>query len=344
MATEHQPDEIPVDTDNHAAPDGTGRYGDRKDCLYVAGEGVYLSRSDVDNIRRACDAKHQEHGTDIFSKPSPFHSGFINENTIENWYSIIQASKKMRKAADQLTEQRKEYEATCHPGTDAQDPTLSSSRINNKRDNYSVDRSRSTVSIGTASGNRYLNGSAVEHSRWVRLTVNSPDGREICVVSLTFDQFASFLVSNSSTPCTIDRYWSVNDQDVHLTEVVKIPDSINNRMSQRLNDRLDESRKSMAELRAEIASHVDSNKSMSKTKLAELHRKLGWFMESFESNRDFTVEQAQEEVSSIVEQAACAIAWEHKLSIDEVLDSAPIKALVSSWKKPQVALPPASNG
>jgi hypothetical protein len=330
--------ETPRDTLLHASPWHTGKHGDKADRLHVPGEGFYLSKHAKYDLERDAATMAKAHG-DNRSTFDLYHQLFISEDQIEAWWRQIEVQRKLQQHADERVAAQKAYEATCYPGTDTEDPTKCTNKIHDKRNEFDLDRSRSAASLTICSGHRYLNGSAVPHQHYVRMSFDSPDGRDLLTVCMTFDQFASFLVSHSSTPCTYDDYWSLNDNCVRLTEVVKEPESINSRMSQRLNDRLDEMRKQVTDLQRQLDEQIASGKAMSKTRLAEIRKALDVFTSHFDSNRDFTIRQAQEEVSSIVEQAAATIAWQHRLSPEELIGNSHVRALVGSWLEARKMLP-----
>jgi len=334
MAIESPAGDYEPDTTNHARISIVGSYGDSRDELYVPGDGIYFSKNAVHDMERQMHDRAKEH-----KEIHHCYRQFLSEEAIEEYYHIIQAQKAMTKAAEDSREkQRKEYEASCYDGTDTINPLAQKKAIPNRKQNeFSIDRSKSTISLSIVAGSSWLNGSAVKHNHTVHISITSPDGREICDVMMTFDQFASFLVSNTTTPCTLWRYWSVNDKCVWLSEIVKPPENINDRMEQRLRDRLEEMKTQMETIQSDLNKHILEGKAMNKTKLSELQKQLRWFMEAFDSNRNFTIQQAQEEVSSIVEQAACEIAWQHRLNQNEILANPQVNALAQAWINKSVA-------
>lgn len=180
---------------------------------------------------------------------------------------------------------------------------------------------------------QYLNGSTVKHHNFVSIGLITPDGRHYGDIHMTFDQFAAALVSNSHIPCTWSSFWSVEPNNVQLQEVVKVPASIPERMEQRLNNRLDEFRGRVDALADKIQARVDAGKAMPKTELAELLHDIAVLKSHFDSNRDFTVEQAHEEVTSIVEQAAISVAFQHNLSPRQVIENTQLGTLLSGVEK-----------
>lgn len=318
MAKEKPIPDHPIDTSTNAATAYAGRYGDSGDLLYVPGEGIYM-RSVV-NFERAAKAQAKVHGVD-------YKHGqiLINEETIIAWTALIKEQQKL----DEMKRRREKYEEKCHPGTDAEDPSKAEF-LRDHSDSFRLDKSRSTASLHVTHGMRHLNGSAVQHHNYVSIKITSPDGRDICDISMSFDQFASFLVSNQATPCTLDSYWSVTEDCVLLEEVVKPPMSIKDRMVKRMGNRLDDMRERLSEIITVIQECIANNTPMRKTKLEDLHKRLGWFVRNMEANRDFTILQAKEEVTKLVEGAAWDIALDQRLSPEALMNSASLKALLQS--------------
>jgi hypothetical protein len=340
---EEVPGEKPIkDTTRHADVTVSRTFG-KGDRTLIADEGIFLSKSAMHDLSRNC-ATATERVTD--KRPGwdeGYYKGFISEAEIEGWYHQIQTSRRMRQAAKEPSAAEK-YADLCHPGTDAEDPEKSGR--SRRRDDFDLDRSRSTANLGMPQSNgTWLNGSGVQHRSFVSMEFTSPDGRDLLSVSMTPEQFASFLCSNSHVPCTIERYWSVTEECVRLREVVKKPDTIHQRMEKRLTGRLDDMKARLEAAMAKIQEKIDSGKAMSKTQLSELLFDLDVYRSHFDSNRDFTVTQAHEEVTAIVESAAAAIAFEHRIPRNELLNNANVSALLDSLAQhDQKLLPEKADG
>jgi len=320
MAKEKDPVTPEPDTSLHSSTT-LGR-NHKADQFYAKGEGVYLSKHAIYDLERNVP------------KGNDHHRALVPEQTIIKWYHSIMAQRSLdEQAAARLDQRRIEHEAECYPGTDTADPTLGTVGFRDKRNQFDLDRSRSTIQLSMTTGHRWLNGSSVTHSNYITIRVGAPDGRELVEVALTFDQFASFLVSSMHTPCTVDTYWSHNEQCVRLAEVVKPPESIHDQMEQRLGDRMDEFDRRLDDIVADIQTQASSGKSMAKKAMEKILHDLSICKSYLRSNRDFMVKQARGEVSSIVEQAAASIAWSHKLSQEELVANPVVAALLQSWVK-----------
>lgn len=325
-------EEVPQDSSKHAKPWSIGKYGESGDILLVPGVGVCLSRSAVNDYESEARRIAAKHGIDKFH---PYHQIVICEDDIRKWVATFDKNRSMEQVAEAKRSQVHDHEQHCYPGTDTQDPKLDSSKykIHKNRNQYDLDKSESTIGIHVASGNRYLNGSMVKHHHYVRIEFNTPDGRRYGEVCLTFDQFASALVSNSSTPCTWDNYWGIEKDSILLREVVHKPQSIDERMAERLNDRLNSINERFDALQAKLDEKIESGKAMSKTNLAEVRRELDLLRSALQENRNFTVEQSREEVTSIVEQAAISIALSNNLSAEEIISNAHMGPLLETIVK-----------
>jgi len=294
------------DTTQHATPYLLGSYGEKRDVIYVKGKGIFIGKHRLSNMEHDARKIHAQETGKQWDGP---YSINIPEATILDWAATVKATNDMKDLRDERLAQ---YEAGCHPGTDAENPELRSPIPHRKSNDFWVDRSQSTISILTShTTGQYLNGSLTAHSSYVTIRINSPDGRDICEVAMSFDQLASALVNHMDTPCTLMDYWSINDDCVRLREVVKKPESITKRMNERLEGRLEDADERLTTLINSIQEQIDSGKAMSKTKLIEVLRELDIYRSHHRSAATFTVEQAREEVSSIAEKSAMEVVHQH---------------------------------
>lgn len=320
---------VPQDTTAYAIPWGVGEYSKRggPDRLLVPGLGVCLSRSAVDDMERDAMKLAEQHGDKSYN---PYYQIVISEERLRQWVETLDKHSNMQ--AEEAKSQAHDHERFCYPGTDTQDPTKQDSkyRVNRHRNNYDLDKSESTIRIGVRSGDRHLNGSMVRHQHYIGMEFTTPDGRVYGDISMTFDQFAAALVSNTSTPCTWDDYWGIEQNSIRLKEVVHPPQSIDERMVERLQNRFADIDARFDALKAKLDEKIESGKAMSKTSLVELNRELNLLRSALSANRDFTIEQSREEVTSIVEQAAISVAHNHNLSAEEVVSNSHVGALLET--------------
>lgn len=339
------------DTSLRAVPDKVG--GDRTahmDVNIVPGEGVYLSRSQMHEFEREASKAFQ--GEPANSRRTPwgnpqeeYAQALIAEDTIIAWHNLITKGRNM----DAEKDRRVKYEAGCHPGTDTKNPDLQASPHRERSNSLWLDKSESTIVISSSqSSGQTFNGSAVEHNHFIHVQLTTPDGRFYGDFRMTYDQFAQALVAPAHTPITWDSYWDVNDRNVMLREVVHTPDPIKDRMKQRIVQRLDEVSTRAGELLSKVAANEKSGKPMGVKAQKELCRELENLISNLKSNTGFALEQAVQEASSVVEQAAIAVMAMHSVAPEDrrqVLAHTPLAQLLPAdprdpTRPPVVALPP----
>jgi len=302
-------DEIP-DTHDHADVVLTIRGPAHGETHYIPGDGFLVSHGGFskESRGRVYDRKKEE----ILSKrPKPHlkrmadQGSFISEEEILDYAAAIHAHRKMTGAKGEKERIFEEARAKTHPGTDAIDSAKDG--LHKQSDDFDIDKSRSTIYIGIASAGppgQALNGSKVYHSSVVHITITNPDGRRICEVTMSPEQFAMALVGNSHTPCTLSSYWSVTDDAVLLRERVRPPEPIRARMEKRLKHRLGEQADALREIAEELEAQAESGKPARKTQLREFAERVARAVEHSAANAAFTVDQAREEITGIMESAA----------------------------------------
>lgn len=326
--------DAPKDTTDHAVPYQVGKYGDKADRLLIPGIGLILSKHAYRDCASNVEKLKKEMGSGTCN--SNYELLIPEEMLLDLVKSLKKYYEMHRKDANntqdtQDTQDHKDtgnygihdHEKYCYPGTDTRDPDLdplkNTSSAYHNRNEFEIDKSDSTIRISVPSGYRYLNGSIVEHNKYISINITTPDSRHYCELSLTFDQFATALVSSSEVPCTIDRYWGVNKDSVMLREVVKPPLSIKERMEQRLDDRLKEFESKLADLQTKLENKINDNKPLTKTQIKDLNQELCFLKGCITSNRNFTIEQSLREVASITEQIAISLSKIHDIPTEEIL-------------------------
>ena len=154
------------------------------------------------------------------------------------------------------------------------------------------------------------------------LRITGPDGRELVDVDMSPEQFATALVGQSNTPCTVRRYWSVDDDTVMLTERVRQPESIRKRMEKRLKHRLGEQADALRKVAEEMEAQAETKKPARKTQLNEWAERVGRATDYTAANAAFTISQAREEISSIMESAAIQFIGQQHLTPKSLYDAA----------------------
>lgn len=300
--------DVPQDTLRNADLDLTTRGPAHGETHYAPGDGFLISNGGFSSeskarvyakkVKEINKARGRTKG-----KKLPDSGTFLSEEEILTCAAAINA---YRAATGTRSHAEEEYQKTkdeTHEDSDAVDSSRDG--FHSIGEEYEIDKSRSNVWIGACQGQGVaLNGSKILHSRVVKIEVHGPDGRTLVEVLMSPEQFASALFSNSHTPATITRYWSLSDDQVMLTERVRKPASIQERMDARLAGRLEEQEQALYDIAEELKQQADQNKTLRKRALWAYAGRIRQAIEQARSNAAFTVEQAREEISSIMEAAA----------------------------------------
>jgi len=320
-------DRIP-DTHDHADVVLTARQPGCGETYYIPGDGFLIShggfskRSKGTVYKERVAAIRKERG-DTEKRRLPQDGTYLSEAEILEYAATIHTHRKMTKNKGAKERIFEDARSKLHPGTDAVDS--SKDGFHRESDAYDIDKSRSTLFVGLSSvGPRgmLLNGSKVYHRSVVTITVCGPDGRRICEAMMSPEQFASALFGNSHTPCTLSRYWSLSEDSVLLAERVREPVSIRKRMEKRLKHRLKEQADALRKVAAEMVAQADSGKPARKTLLHDFAERVARATEYTASNVAFTIDQAQEEISGIMESAAIQFLGQQALDQQTLWDAA----------------------
>ncbi len=296
-------------------------HGDEK---YVPGDGVYVSRI------------HLNIDTEYWHRSVVDKGGmFVPEKSILAWAKEINLRRRLDAVAAEYREGLAERLQKCHPGTDAED--AGKGGLHRVSDDYEVDHSRSTLYISACSSTgSWLNGSAVQHHRYITMHINGPDGRRLVEVGMTFEQFAAALVSNSFIPCTLEAYWSIGEGALLLRERMRPAPSIKERLDKRVRAQFDDKFQWMKDCIKTMEENVAAGKALSKTAQAEMAGRLKNALSQLADTPSYAVERSLEEVTSIVESAAIHLSQTYRLPPEELAKN---KAIATLIEKPALPAP-----
>jgi len=162
--------------------------------------------------------------------------------------------------------------------------------------------SKISLHIVSSTG-EWLNGSDIPQRRFVEIRMNDAERKLVSRAAMTLDQFATFLVSNSETVCTLLDY---RDEAKLIHEEVEPPETVNDRMTKRMGDSHKELNSRIEDLEKDIYEMINGGKKGEK-QLEELYHNIKVIKSHYESNDTFVVEQVQEEVGKIQENMRAQI-------------------------------------
>lgn len=245
--------------------------------------------------------------------PDKLHRRFIPEGEIVGMAREAAAHRELEAARDRWLEDV-DNRAARHSGFDTRDAGKDS--MYNVSDDHHIDTSESSAHLSVIRGDTWLNGSQVKHRACVGMEIKGPDGRTLVRVSMSFDQFASFLTSQGMTPCTITDYWSMNESNVRLHERVRPVDTVGERLGRRIKSRIDEEFSKILQVAKQLEDASAAGKPINKTLSAKLAEDIRRAADYTCQNLTFAGDQAQEEIAGIIEQAAVHMSLSFGVNLD----------------------------
>jgi len=140
---------------------------------------------------------------------------------------------------------------------------------------------------------------------YIELDIKDPDGRIVCKVAMAHDQFVRLLMCNSEVPVTLVKYRDGDGN--YLNENVPKPESVRDRVIDRLGEVGDSLQSRVTDLRKDIYELTNSPK-VGKKAMEQLLADVSTIESHLKSNYSFYVECAAEEVCGIQENAKSQLA------------------------------------
>jgi hypothetical protein len=153
----------------------------------------------------------------------------------------------------------------------------------------------------TSSSGTYLKDCLQPQHYYVSISIEDPDGKALCRVGLSYEQAAKMLLYNGTVICTLERYRDLKGN--LISEKVDPPESVHQRMKDRLKDTRSSLQKRLEDIRRDVYDMVNGGKT-GKTNLKELLNNIETVQSHYEANEDFTVQQAEEELGKMQNNAA----------------------------------------
>lgn len=146
----------------------------------------------------------------------------------------------------------------------------------------------------------WLNNCPQPQHYYISLKVLDPERKEVVKIGLSFEQVSRMLMYNGEIDCTLIHYRGTDGK--LKTEEVEIPKTVHQRMKDRMTETHESLKNRMNDLEKDIYEMVNGG-SKSKKKLEELLQEMKVIREHFESNENFVVQQAEEEIADIQSNA-----------------------------------------
>jgi hypothetical protein len=155
---------------------------------------------------------------------------------------------------------------------------------------------RAQARMSICDGERALHGSLRMHRRYVHVTIENAAGKDVCEFAVSLEGLTDLLVSNMAVPVTLDHYF--DHEGMLQSEPALPPTSISDRMQARMEQTDSDRDARVKELEEQLRALKVSDK-----KKTELLKRLELIAGMERSNLAFRVQQAAEEVGSLVDGA-----------------------------------------
>lgn len=167
---------------------------------------------------------------------------------------------------------------------------------------------------------------------YLSLEIEDPDGKTLCRMAMSYDQFVQLLVDSSNTTVTLERYRSTSGNLIE--EKVEQPQSTHDRMLDRMGETFQSLIKRLEDARRDVYEMVNGEKP-NKKRLTQLLQDIEIINSHLQSNTSFVVKQASEEINSLTENAKSQLSLflaskgvdTSKLDLTPMLELPSVKAL-----------------
>jgi hypothetical protein len=153
----------------------------------------------------------------------------------------------------------------------------------------------------TSSSGTWLKDCLQPQHYYVSINVEDPNGEVLARVALSYEQAAKMLLYNGDVECTLERYR--NKKGELVSENVVPPTTVHQRMNDRLKDSHDSLAKRLEDVRRDVYELLNAGKA-SKSDLKEILQNIEVIQSHYKINENFVVQQAEEELSAMQNNAA----------------------------------------
>jgi len=165
-----------------------------------------------------------------------------------------------------------------------------------------MEKSRSSVCMTLTSGSAWLNGCLQPQHYYVTIDITDPEGKSLARVALSYEQAAKMLLYNGHVECTLQRYRDATGKTA--VEKVEPPENVHKRMKRRLSETHKALLERIEDVRLSLHDMVNGDKKANKTTILNLLQEMDTIQNHFLENQSFILQQSEEELSSMQNNAA----------------------------------------
>lgn len=153
----------------------------------------------------------------------------------------------------------------------------------------------------TSSNGAWLNDCLQPQHYYVSIEIKGPEHQMIARVALSYEQAAKMMLYNGEVDCTLERY--VNQNGLLVEEKVEPPQTVNQRMRERLKDTRETLGNRLENIRRDVYEMLNEGKANKKS-LATLLGDIETIQSHYVANENFVMQQAEEELGVMQNNAA----------------------------------------
>jgi len=161
---------------------------------------------------------------------------------------------------------------------------------------------------------------------YVALEAKDPEQKLVVRIALSYEQAAKMMLYNGEVECTLEQYRDTTGKLV--SEKVEPPKTVHQRMKERLTETNEDLLKRVEDIRRDLYEMVNGDVKRNKGKIEELLDSIKVVQSHLKSNQSFVVQQAEEELQSMQNNAAGQLGLyiQTKLGVEAPVDA--IKQLI----------------
>lgn len=148
---------------------------------------------------------------------------------------------------------------------------------------------------------RNLNECLHAQNYYIEIDINDPDGKLVCEVAMSYDQFVRMLLCQSNVTVTLIRYRGLDGE--LKEEKVPAPNSVKDNLIEKFGDAGESLGGRITDLRKDIYAMLNSGKVPGKRALQQLLADAETIEGHHQSNMPFFIDQASEQVAEITDNA-----------------------------------------
>jgi hypothetical protein len=166
------------------------------------------------------------------------------------------------------------------------------------------DKKMSSAYMRQVNGNgrgMYLNDCLNEQYYYIELDIKDPNGKMVCTVGMSYEQFVRILTGNGETPVTLLKYRDIDGK--YISEEVEKPDSVDDSMLKDMADSVGGVQNRIKDLRKDLYEALNSGKALGKKQIEGLLSQIKIIESHYEDNIPYVTKLASDKIGKLQDNA-----------------------------------------